>query len=279
LHFDTATAQMIPPMWAFWGARVRSILRVAGGLFGAAIATLSAQAQAPAEGPTTTQLPAFVAPNPAAGPLWGYLWGGVGSTNTFYGGYAGAMVALNGNLYSNGVIVRADWAAGRYSHKTATFPDSHVNTDGGSLMIGYRGAIGPGWITGYIGPSYEAHHQADPTSALSGQLGGVKIVTEYMTTIGQSMNLYSSLSYNTPFQTVFFLAKPTYRLTESLSIGPQFSAGSGTEGNSYGNWRIGPVLDISTPYYDISISGGLLQQTRGPDGYYAGVFLGIPFRR
>src|SRR5262245_30904967 len=130
-------------------------------------------------------------------PHWIEAWIGYFHTNTFDGGFAGGVMALNPerNLYANGAIFRLDLAGGQY--------DPAVKTHGASMMIGYRSEVAPGWLTAYVGAAYESHIDALPGARVAGTRGGVKTALEFNGRRFENFELYALATYSTVFDTYF----------------------------------------------------------------------------
>ena len=148
---------------------------------------------------------------------------------------------------------------------------------GGDVMVGYRKAVGTGWLTAYVGGAFEHHGAKDPTASIRGSEGGVKGVIEYWTPITQELWLYANGSYSTVFDSWNAFGRIGYKLTPQITIGP--------EGSLFGNnapyreWRVGAFVSFAMlPWGELSVAGGYRQPlTPGPDGYYANATLGFPF--
>ncbi len=208
-----------------------------------------------------------------------YIWTGANFTNSYAGGYAGFVAALNGNLLSNGVIFRVEGSAGRYRYNSIAFPNIHVDTGGAAALVGYRTAMGPGWLTGYIGGVFETHRNPDPTAPLDGTEGGAKTIIEYFGSPTRDFRVFGQASYSTVYSTYSAFGRLGYGvISDKVWIGP--------EGSVYGNdapyrhGRVGAFLGFDTSFGEVTFSGGYQKPwtTDAPDGYYATIHLGFALR-
>jgi len=246
-----------------------------------ALAALFPAVQASAQNaPQTGGVVPFISLSPGTGPIGAYVWGGYAGTNHYQGGYTGALWAMNGNLLTPGVVFRADFAAGVYTYRgVPPFQSVRVNTEVGDIMVGYRSALGAGWITGYIGPAVESHHNPDPAAEpVRGTSAGVKIQGDVDLPVAPNLKFYGMALYSQPLDTFYAMAKTSSYISPGISLGPQVSVFTN---DKYSEYRVGPALNFENVLgrFDVSLSGGYLHPTSGADGYFAGVFVGMPFRR
>ena len=254
-------------------------------------------------------------PAPSGSP-WLEGWTGFGGTNNWYGGWAGFNYAFNHNVWSDGLLLRAEGGAGHYDYPTTALPGgvSNVTYDVGALLLGWRRVL-PGFIgqtttlSGYVGAEVQDHNNSDPTAAVRGTQWGVKFVGEMYTRLSQYQDFYGQATFSSAFDTWLLLARPGW-LVPAVSgtevwIGPDMSvfgngqgwlvnashcpnAGtSGTVGGlgscKYDEGRIGAFLHFIIPnvpvFGDWIVAGGYrkpLLTNGGPDGYYAQI--GMNFR-
>ena len=204
-----------------------------------------------------------------------YAWVGTSVNNDFVGAFAGGIFALNGNLGSEGYIFRLEGAGGEYQYGSGTLPSTAIETYNGSVMLGYRTAVGKGWLTGYVGGAFETHNNPDipsPTS-LTGTRGGARGLVEYWGPLSPTQEVYGSFSYATPFSTTSAYGRFINKLNDKISIGPEV----GYFGNDvYRDYRVGGFISFQTSFGEIAFSGGYREPfTPGPSGYYANVYLGF----
>ena len=241
------------------------------------IATVQSSAQ-----PTAPQPPA---PQPTVyhdglPPAWLEAWTGLTFSNSFVGGYAGAVRALNqsNSLETDGFVLRWEGLVGQYSINTHT--DSDVDLHGASMMFGYRATLGTGIATAYIGPDYQSHNTPDRNAEVRGLEAGLKGLVEYYTPLGPNVFFYGQGWYSSAFDTYFAFGQVGYRIFDRIWIGPETSL-FGNEA-PYRENRIGAFIKFDVPWAplsQISVSGGYRNAlTSGSaDGYYVNVYLGYGF--
>ena len=218
-------------------------------------------------------------PQVAVTPPYLDTWAGTGFANHFWGVYTGAVWAQNEtkNLWIDGTLLRFDFAGGAYSYNSTAFPNTRVPTYAFDFLFGYRKKIGEGLLTGYIGPVYEEQDNPDPAASIRGGTGGVRGILEYSATIASNYQVYSQASYSTPFKTYYALGRVGFRPMASVWIGPEAQI-FGIAG-PYRESRVGGYLTFETALGEITFNGGYAHPlTVGPDGYYAGIYLGHSFR-
>lgn len=242
------------------------------------IGSLPARAAYVAPPPVMTVFPPF----PSTGPISFYDWVGAYINRTFVGGYGGAVGAFNGNVYSDGFLLRLDMLGGEYKYNTTAFPNTHVPMVNGDVMIGYRKMFGQAFVTGYVGAAFENHDNDDPTARLRGAEGGGKVLGEVYTPITSLLDLYAYASYATPFRTYQVYGMLGFLIADRIRIGPE----AGTNGNeAYHEEKVGGIvriefptfgrLNVSAGYYTPHASGGSGLGTQ--PGAYVNIYLGFDF--
>lgn len=185
------------------------------------------------------------------------------TSGDYDGGYAGAQIAMNGkNLWVDGGLWRLEGSTGWY--------EPSVNVTNFSAMIGYRKDLGPAFLAGYVGPSWEMHQNAPNGAELSGGEGGVKVALELNCKRKGNFDCYGLATYSSAFDTVFAFARPGYWVGDKVVIGPDLSY-----------YRIEDVYEEFKPggYVGLRfkqggqlfIAGGFVDVLRSdePDGWYA----------
>jgi outer membrane immunogenic protein len=209
------------------------------------------------------------------GPSAIYAWSGLNVNNAYLGRFVGGIGAFNGNLNSEGWIYRLEAAGGNYKWDTTTLPNTRIDTYNGAAMLGFRKAVGPAWLSTYIGAAFETHDNPDVPSptTLNGTKGGAKALVEYWTPLQANSEFYGSVSYATPFSTTNAYGRLSTKLTDKISIGPE----TGYFANDvYRDVRVGGFISFKTTFGEIAFSGGYRDPlTPGPSGYYANVYLGF----
>jgi len=204
-----------------------------------------------------------------------YAWSGAAVNNSFVGAFVGGIYALNGNLGSEGYIFRLEAAGGEYGYTSGTLPNTAIETYNGAAMLGYRKAVGAGWLTGYVGGSFETHNNPDIPSPnhLEGLKGGAKALVEYWGPLSPTQEVYASVSYATPFSTTSAYGRFINKLNDRISIGPEVGYYSN---DVYRDVRAGGFISFKTSFGEIAFSGGWRDPlTPGATGYYANVYLGF----
>jgi hypothetical protein len=211
------------------------------------------------------------------------------STAVFVGGdlgpnsqvvFAGAVLALNGDLTRDGVLLRALGVYGWYDYRAAV-----GDVDGQfslfDAMIGYQVVKRDVRIAGYIGIEHQDHSLSpfDPTNSVVGGETGLKLAGDITMGYGQPWYLNLTGSYSFAFDTYW----------SRLRIGQKFGQFTvGPEGLLFGNERfdaqrlgifLGARLD-GTPM-EFTISGGHHFEDGGVfgnrDGAYGSLHLGVAF--
>lgn len=231
-----------------------------------------------------TQSPAFIgassAPTAGAAP-WMETWIGGGATDTWAGGWAGAVIALNPtrNVWTDGVVVRIDGVAGRYDISPVF--GGHATHEAGSVLLGYRAVIGSTNLTGYMGLNAENHSNPDPFATIGGTNGsdvGAKVLGEIYTLLAPSFDFYAQASYSTVFDTWTAYARVGYQLFPTVWIGPEAQVyGSNAP---YREARVGAYVKLDKVLFgsDLIVSGGYRDPiTNGDSGYYATLTLASRF--
>lgn len=204
-----------------------------------------------------------------------YAWAGLNNNNDYIGTFIGGIYAFNGNLNSDGYLFRMEAAGGNYAYTSATLPNTRIDTYNGAVMLGYKKAIGQGWLSTYVGGAFETHNNPDvpAPNTLQGTKGGAKGMIEYWGPLAPKWEVYSSFTYATPFSVSNAYGRVGYKLQDKITVGPE--AGYFSNDN-YRDWRTGAFVSFQTPFGEIALSGGYREPfTPGPRGYYANVFFGF----
>ena len=184
-------------------------------------------------------------------------------------GYAGFERALNQtSLYTSGPMLRADFGAGAYKPSVSFFA--------GSVMLGWREPLGPGYITLYGGPDFLWNNAPD-TFYVHGPHAGGKVALQYQINghVG-GLNLFSFTSYSSIADAFSTYLRPGYRLTTHLRLGPEASF---YNDRYYQEERVGGFLAYwFEGHGTLWVGGGWLNPHRNPNisgGYYAYVSWGV----
>lgn len=213
-------------------------------------------------------------------PAEGYAWGGGWVSNHYDGGYAGLMEALNSqhSLWEDGAVLRADLSAGRYSYSAPGFVDKHVELFDGDVAVGYRKATASGTFGGYVGVAHISHHNNDPAASIRGSKTGVALLGEYSNTINKKFEVDLQGRYASPFSTASVSGQALWKMGDYAWVGPQVSF---VRNDSYKEMTVGPLVKVRTSFGEVGLSGGYRHalKSNGSDGYFASVYLAVPFHR
>jgi hypothetical protein len=196
-------------------------------------------------------LPAYPLPTGGAAP-WLEGWIGGGAQNNWQGGWAGFNYAFNHNVWSEGLLLRAEGGGGHYDYTQSTIfhgspiDGGFVNVDygTGALLLGWRHVV-PGvgintLITGYVGAEVQDHNNNDPTAAVHGTQWGVKFIGEIYSRLSQYQDFFGQGSFSSAFDTWQLIARPGFLLPTivpgtDVFIGPDmqvFGIGQGWTRNA-----------------------------------------------
>lgn len=238
-------------------------------------ATDFAPSDSSSSAPIVTPVPA---PMTRPGAVSLVAWGGASFSDNFYGGYIGAVKALNGDLWNEGLLFRIDGAAGSYRYRSSILGYSYyVHTKSADVMIGYRAHVGTGWLTGYVGPSFQDNDNKDPTARIRGTKWGVKGIAEYNVPLSDRFQASAFGTYATEYSTYFVMGRLGYNVNvaQDVWLGPEASL-FGTR--DYEDRRVGAFINIGTARGAIGISGGYLDARHSnDDGYYLNLNVSFAF--
>jgi hypothetical protein len=209
---------------------------------------------------------------------WAYAWLGYGHTHAFDGGYVGIMAALNGNIASDGWILRVDAQKGRYDAASVFNSGGDVDTDGADIMVGYRKRYGASWFDWYVGPSYESHHNPDETAVVRGTKAGVKVGADFYAPLNSQVTFFTYAYYASPFNTYQAYGRLGFNIwSPAWAVGPEIS----TFGNdAYREVRYGAFSRWQTWFGEFVLSGGAVSPlTDAQSGYYVQASLGFELQR
>ena len=268
-----------------------SIMLVSG-----AMAARAQDTSAPAQGSGGLSIPQTVTENKPAVPWpWMEAWSGFGMSNGFYGGWFGAVIALNQtrNVWADGFVIRVEGLGGHYRYTTTGLPTgvSRVPMVDGALMLGYRKVLGSTTITVYGGLNAAYHDNKDPTARVRGAETNVKVLAELYSQLSPFQDVYAQASFSGAFQKWSVLLRPGFSIRQDVWVGPELQAfgNEGAIGSSpYKEGRVGAFVQWRFPGQTLSsvlISGGFrapladknINSNRGKSGYYVQVGTGFRF--
>jgi hypothetical protein len=221
-------------------------------------------------------LPLKAQGTPASVP-WMEVFGGFAADAAAHYGDMGAVFALNRNINIDGWMLRINGGAGNYRYaRTATF-DQHVAFQTGEVMLGYQWYLTHGArFSAYLGGYAEHHDNPDPFAEVHGTRGGVKAQVEYYAPLSDRTFVFLMANGVSVWNGYFAIGKLGYRLTNTVSIGPELTA---LGNDRFGAVRTGPWIGFNVYGTEIFVSGGYSWDTkdnnafRNNDGAYGTVHL------
>lgn len=140
--------------------------------------------------------------------------------------YQGAIVALNGDLGRDGVMLRVYGSQVNYDFKNGDVPTTG-NGWQADAMIGYKVNRGRFWAAAYIGVDYQ-NFDITPDDKSAGARGsevGFKVAAD-MATLRSEGPLYIGLNgeYSTAFETYWARGRVGYNVPGRVTFGPEFIA-------------------------------------------------------
>jgi len=183
------------------------------------LAVLSASAASAADIPYKAPPQVTRAPAP-----WMNVFGGFAGTRHSYFGDAGAVVALNHNLHTDGWLLRIRGGAGHYEYNRTATLQQEVDFQVGEVMLGYHRLIGATRYSAYVGGNVEHHDNSDPLATVKGTKWGAKVQGEIFHQFSTSWYGLLLGTYSTAFDSYFALVKLGYRITPTIAVGPEAAA-------------------------------------------------------
>ena len=147
--------------------------------------------------------------------------------------YIGGAHAFNGNLGTDGFLIRLFGGLGNYDYDNGTVPGGNVDTDLSQfdVTLGYQ-VYGSGLrFTAYAGASYEDHDRSpeDPANVVQGDEWGFKGILE-VETLANSPIYFGALGhYSTGFDEYWARGRVGANLGNGIAVGPEI-IGLGNEG-------------------------------------------------
>ncbi|MFZ2208769.1 MAG: cellulose biosynthesis protein BcsS [Porticoccaceae bacterium] len=152
------------------------------------------------------------------------LFGGVdGREKSFYS-YLGIIDHLNGDIASDGILLRAFGSYGEYDYRSAAVAGGKVNADVATFdaMIGYQKGVDNLLLRGYAGLDYEDHDLSpnNPYDSNRGSDVGVKVQGEVET--GYASEYYANVigSYGTAKDRYWVRLRGGYNF-DGYVVGPE----------------------------------------------------------
>jgi hypothetical protein len=154
-------------------------------------------------------------------------WTGFSASMDSQYGYAGAAYALSGDVDSDGLIARIGFGGGQY--ETDGSDSDWVDHYDLDLMVGYRANVDRAVISLYAGGDFKYHDNDDRDADIRGPALGVKGQIEAYAPLSEALYVSAFANYSTAFDSFNASAKLGYRLSDTVSIGPE-GAALGCEG-------------------------------------------------
>jgi hypothetical protein len=193
--------------------------------------------------------PAMYTPTP-----WVNVFAGFSASPDSYFFDAGAVFALNRNLYRDGWLVRIRGGLGHYDYNRTPVLEQGVSWQTGEIMVGYQTFIGPTRLSGYIGANFEHHDNSDPTATVRGSKGGVRVQGEIYHPFADRWYLFALGTVSSVWSSYYVLGKVGYKITPTIAIGPEIAA---LGNDRFDAVRLGPFLAFDVnPTTQIIVSGG-----------------------
>lgn len=208
------------------------------------------------------------------------LFGGIDGREKSSYSYLGIIDHLNGDVASDGILLRAFGTYGEYDYRSAAVAGGKVNADVTTFdaMIGYQKGLEDFFLRGYVGLDYEDHDLSpnNPFDSNRGSDIGVKVQGEIET--GYLSPYYASVigSYGTAKDRYWVRVRGGYNF-DGCILGPE---GLLTGTHESDEQRIGAFmtltnlgrlgLSVSTGYSDTS-------DRRGGSSWYGTLELSTRF--
>ena len=199
--------------------------------------------------------PAYAGDGGPDRPLRGVVFSGVDGVEGSRYFYDGIIVAWNGDLSRDGILLRAYGARVDYDRNPG---------DGrglqGDVMVGYKFSRGPMWGSIFVGVDYQDFRLSpdDPTDEVRGSEFGFKVAGDISTAYGSPIYAALAGSYSTAFDTYWARARVGVH-RDKLTWGPEAIV-MGNEG--FDAQRLGGFItwhDLSIfrmRPFDLTISAG-----------------------
>ncbi|MEL6422944.1 MAG: cellulose biosynthesis protein BcsS [Pseudomonadota bacterium] len=214
-----------------------------------------------------------------------YVFSSFDTTDTADIGFIGGVMAVNGDINADGVLLRLSGLHGTYSYALGA-GENDVDVTAVDAMVGYQTFRDGLRLSGYIGVEHRDSDLAlvDPNNPTQGDEVGAKVQLELATTAGTPLYLSLIGSYSTAFDTYWTRGRVGYDFG-GFVIGPELMA-LGDEG--FDQIRYGGFVDIQIPgmrNVAIGLSGGGVDSDssstdpafRSEDDAYAHIAVAIGF--
>jgi hypothetical protein len=210
------------------------------------------------------------------------LFGGVDDRTQNIYGYAGAIVALNGNIATDGFLFRTMGFYNPYNYSSTAVVGGNVDgvMTAFDVLFGYQKYFQGLTARLYAGLDYEGHRLTpdNPFDTNRGDAFGVHVRAELETTYGSTSPFYGSLlaSYGSARERYWARGRVGYN-SEGIIVGPEAIATGNPE--TYDN-RVGAFITFrNVAPIELSISGGYSRTnpSRGGGSAYGTLELSAAF--
>lgn len=208
------------------------------------------------------------------------LFGGIDGREKSYYSYLGVREHLNGDIASDGILLRALGAYGEYDYRSAAVAGGKVNADVATFdaMIGYQKGLDDIFLRGYVGFDYEDHDLSpkNPYDSNRGSDVGVKVQGELET--GYTSEYYASVigSYGTAKDRYWARLRGGYNF-DGYILGPEALVTGTHESDEQ---RIGAFMTLTNlGQVGLSVSTGYSDTSdrRGGSSWYGTLELSTRF--
>jgi len=207
------------------------------------------------------------------------FWGLNGKEDAYFL-YGGAVHALNGDLASEGYLLRGFVGFGEYDYRNSGIAGGKVDGDIVSLdaSVGYQIFVDNMRLTGYVGVAFENNDLSpnDPGNSTRGDEVGVKLQGE-IASVGLAPWHWSALaSYGSANDSYWARVRVGYEVTQFI-IGPE---GLLMGNDEYDGQRIGGFITLpQLGAVSVSLSGGYadVDGTQGDSSAYGSVDFSTAF--
>lgn len=171
--------------------------------------------------------------------------------------FAGAAYALNGDIFSNGFLVRVSGSVGGYNYDTVSVIGGNVEVamHTADVLLGYQHIEESFKISGYAGFNLQNREYTplDPNTTTAGERTGVKAQFDLRTT-PQSPIFFNLLgNYSTATES-YYVRGRTGAKVGGLTVGPE-AISLGNESNE--SYRVGAfVSGVDLGEVSVTVSGG-----------------------
>ena len=151
------------------------------------------------------------------------LFSGVDFVKNASEGYVGGMVSLNGDLDTDGFLMRVLGTRGWFEYDRS-IPQADADYWQADVMVGYQIIRNAVTYTGYVGVEYQEYDLSpdDPTAQLRGDEFGFKAAWDIETERYFKRPFYAAVrgSYSTSFDTYYTIARLGLNV-DRFAIGPE----------------------------------------------------------